>query len=165
VIAVADAGLQIHLSWIGRLDVLPVLYDPVLVPPTVEHEVLRARPEVPGVEAIRVAFGVGWLRLQAVTDLPAVTGLQRAAGLDRGESEAIVLFREAAAHLLLIDERRARAYAEREGLPVTGTVGILRRARERGLVPAVAPLLDELRAQGFRITARLVELVRQEEAS
>ena len=94
-----------------------------------------------------------------------MTALQRETGLDRGESEAIVLFRKSAAHLLLIDERRGRAYYEREGVPVTGTIGILRRARERGLIPAVAPLLDELRAQGFRITTGLVEQIRREEAS
>ena len=163
-ITVADAGPLIHLSWIGRLDVFPALFDVVLVPPAVEHEVLQARSDVPGVEAIRAAFGAGWLRLQPIVNLSAVMELQRVAGLDRGESEAIVLLQQAAAHLLLIDERRARAYAEREGLPVTGTIGILRRARERGLVLAVAPLLDELRLRGFRITTGLVEQVRREEA-
>lgn len=48
---------------------------------------------------------------------------------------------------------------------MTGTLGILRTARDRGLVPAVLPLLAELRRLGFRISDELVAEVRREEAA
>ncbi len=84
--------------------------------------------------------------------------------LDRGEAEAIVLMREAGADVLLLDDRRARTHAQHEGLPISGTIGVLRLARDRGLVPAVVPLLDELRRRGFRIGADLVDQIGREEA-
>jgi predicted nucleic acid-binding protein len=55
--------------------------------------------------------------------------------------------------------------AAQRGLPMTGTLGILRTARDRGLVPAVLPLLAELRRLGFRISDELVAEVRREEAA
>lgn len=138
--AVSNAGPVIHLSWIGRLALLRALFDEVLVPPVVHGEVLRAGPDVPGIQAIRDAFAAGWLRVQPITGAAAVLPLT--AELDRGESEAIVLMREARADLLLLDDRRARAHAEREGLHITGTIGILQLARGRGLISAVAPMND-----------------------
>ncbi|HLB12979.1 MAG TPA: DUF3368 domain-containing protein, partial [Dehalococcoidia bacterium] len=85
--------------------------------------------------------------------------------LDPGEFEAIALMREVEAGVLLLDDRRARATGERLGLPLTGTVGILRAARQRGLVPAVVPILEELRRLGFRISDGLVDDLRREEGT
>lgn len=159
--AVSNSGPIIHLSWIGRLDLLRTFFDDVVVPVAVRGEVLRAGPQVPGIAAIREAFVAGWLTLQPVSDVTAVAALRP--GLDPGEAEAIVLMREINAQVLLLDERRARARALREGLPITGTLGMLRSARHRGLVPAMMPLLEELRRGGFRVSADLVEEIRREE--
>ena len=136
--AVADAGPLIHLSWIGQLDLLSLLFDEVIAPAAVQEEVLRAGPGVPGVAEHRHAFASGVLGVQRVLDVAAVETL--ASSLDRGESEALVLKHESHADLLLIDERRARARAEREGYPLTGTIGILRMARDHGLIRGVGPL-------------------------
>ena len=159
--AVSNAGPIIHLSWIDRLDLLTALFEEVVVPVAVREEVLRAGPHVPGIQAIRDAFASGWLRVQPVLDSAAA--LRLTAELDRGESEAIVLMRETRAGLLLLDERRARARAGREGLRLVGTIGILQQARDRGLVQAVTPLLRDLRRHGFRVSAELVEQVEREE--
>lgn len=159
--AIANAGPIIHLSWIGRLDLLPAVFEEILVPSAVQAEVFRAGPHVPGSRAIRDAFADGWLSARPVRDVAAVR--QLAAELDRGESEAIVLMRESPADLLLLDDRRARIRAEREGLRCTGTIGLLQLSRERALLPAVSPLLADLRRRGFRISAEVVEQVRRAE--
>jgi predicted nucleic acid-binding protein len=65
---------------------------------------------------------------------------------------------------LLIDDRRGREYAMRQGLPVLGTIGILRLAREDGLIEAVSPLVSELRSLGFRVSAQLIDQIRDEES-
>ncbi len=83
--------------------------------------------------------------------------------LDPGESEAIILMEEQQADLLLLDDRRARAEAHRRGLRVTGTIGLLREAREQRLVTAVYPLVLELRSNGFRVSEALLEQIRDEE--
>lgn|GEM_PF-5584417 len=76
-----------------------------------------------------------------------------------------MLMCETRADILLLDERSVRVLAQRDGLPITGTIGILRTARTGGLIPAVTPLLEDLRRRGFRITTELVEQIRHEEAS
>src|SRR5579864_3517351 len=161
--AVSNAGPLIHLSWIEQLDLLAILFDEVLVPLAVRDEVLRASPDVLGVPALRAAFASDSLKVQAITDRSAVTRLT--ADLDLGESEAIVLAGEAAADLLLLDERRGRALAVGQGLPIMGTIGILRTARNRGLIPTVTPVVEIIRRRQFRVSARLVEQIQSEEAA
>ena len=59
---------------------------------------------------------------------------------------------------MIIDERLARRHAKRLGLTLTGTLGVLLKAKERGLVPTVEPLIDELRQGGIRLDDALVDL-------
>jgi predicted nucleic acid-binding protein len=118
---------------------------------------------VSGVTALHAAFTTGRLQVQPLKDPLAAATIS--VGLDAGESQAIALMRELGADILLLDDRRARATAQRLGLPFTGTVGILRRARDLGLVPAVAPVVEELRRRGFRISSELLDEIRREEGS
>ncbi len=159
---VSNAGPIIHLSWIDHLALLRQLFDEILIPVAVRDEVLRAAPDVPGVPAIHAAFQTGWLTVLGVTDPAQAEQLKT--DLDSGESEAIALAEELGADLLLLDERRARAHAVGRGIPITGTIGILRKAQERGLIQMVSPLVEELRIRGFRISAELIERIHREEA-
>ncbi len=47
------------------------------------------------------------------------------------------------------------------GLNIVGTVGTLVQARQRGLIPAVTPLLDELMIGGFRMNMQLYQTAQQ----
>ena len=61
--------------------------------------------------------------------------------------------------LLLLDDRDARRYARALELEITGTLGLLLRAKERGILDAVRPVLDRLQALGFRLNARTRQMV------
>jgi hypothetical protein len=78
-------------------------------------------------------------------------------GLDQGEAEVLALADERSARLVIMDERKGRRYAKRLGLPLTGTVGVLLTAKVQGLIPALAPLVDQLLAAGLFLTSDLVE--------
>ena len=81
-----------------------------------------------------------------------VEQLQNTAQLDPGESEAIALALDINADLLLIDERRGRAEANRLCIRITGLLGVLVEAKQRSLIPVVQPLMDDLIATSqFRV--------------
>ena len=82
--------------------------------------------------------------------------MQNRAQLAPGESEAIALALEINADLLLIDERRGRTEANRLGIRITGLLGVLVEAKQRSLIPAVRPLMDDLIATSqFRVSQAL----------
>ena len=67
--------------------------------------------------------------------------------LHKGEAEAICLSLEKKAKLCLIDDKDARTIAQLNNLPVTGTLGILLKAKKTGLISSVKELIDRLRAE------------------
>lgn len=136
---VTDTTALIAFERLGRLDLLPALYE-VVAPEAVARE-FGARPS--------------WLRVALVSDAARVA--EFAAVLDEGEAEAIALAVETAGCALLLDEARGRRVAKRLGLDVVGTLGVLVRAKRAGLLPAVGPLIAGLRNEhGFHVADAVV---------
>jgi hypothetical protein len=117
VLVVADSSPLLYLSRVGLLEFLRTAFGDIVVPEAVWDEIVGARPDAPGVSALRSA---PWLRIDR-RDLPE-TDL----GLDPGETAAILLAEALQADLLLIDERAGRTVAQGRGLVVRGTLGIPR---------------------------------------
>lgn len=76
--------------------------------------------------------------------------------LDPGEQDAIVLALHLNADLVLMDEREGVEEARRLGLTVTGTIGVLDRAAEGGLIE-LAPAITALRQTNFRVNPMLLD--------
>lgn len=53
--------------------------------------------------------------------------------------------------LALLDDLLARRMARHLGVPFTGTLGVLLRAKPAGHIAAVKPIVDRLEALGFRL--------------
>jgi predicted nucleic acid-binding protein len=79
------------------------------------------------------------------------------ARLGKGEREAIALALELQATELIIDDLPARRLATSLGLPIIGTLGLLLRAKKKGVILAVRPLMEDLQARDFHISERLFE--------
>ena len=71
----------------------------------------------------------------------------------------IVLATEIEADLVISDETLCMRFAKHADLKVTGTIGILVKAKEVGLVKKVSPLLDELQKKGVWINNKLKERI------
>ncbi len=123
----------------------------------VYRELVEIDPPVPGTLEVQSAE---WIQVKQVEGLEMVELLQNEVRLDPGESEAIALALELNADLLLIDERRGRAEADRLGLKITGLLGMLIEAKRKSLIIAVRPLLDSLIATAqFRLSSRLYQQI------
>ena len=82
--------------------------------------------------------------------------------LGRGEAEALTLSKEKNADLILIDEKKARKAARRAGFEVVGVLGLLLAAKNRAMITAVKPFIEELSKQGFRLSKKVTERVLKE---
>lgn len=141
-----------YLNRLGLLELLRTLYGEILVPLGVQNELEAGAalgldvPDLPNLE---------WVDLRQV-DVP--DALRLVTDLGRGEAEVLALALAHPGCLVILDERLARQIAELNGIRVTGTAGVLLRAKAEGHLDA-APLVDQLDALGFRLTAAVRERI------
>ena len=153
-LVVSNSSPIIHLAKIGHLDLLRIFYGNITVPHAVWQECTiagKGRAEVAHIAA------AGWIKTVRIQDR-IITILRHE--IDHGEAEAIALALEKKAALLLLDDAEAREKARLYNIAVTGTIGILLRARREMLIPSLRETLQDLMATGFwlhdRLAARLL---------
>ena len=95
-----------------------------------------------------------WVEQREVKSIPEA--LLAESNLDAGEIETIALAMEGVC-LAVLDDGPARRMAKRIGIRYTGTLGILKRAREIGLIHRLAPEFDRLEELGFRFDRSIRE--------
>jgi predicted nucleic acid-binding protein len=154
---VCDTSPLIVIAKTGLIPVLKDTAEEVIVPETVYAEGTIDRT-LPGAEAVRVAVEAGHIEVRPDVAGPDTDPDEALSGLDAGERAAIYLA-HAVQCPVLIDERRGRQAARRRGLIVIGSAGLLLNAKERGLVPALAPILDRWQRSGYFLSATLVKAV------
>jgi predicted nucleic acid-binding protein len=97
-----------------------------------------------------------WISVEKVSDRKVLPPIHV---LDAGEAEVIMLAAERKADLVLIDEALGRKFAKQANLKVTGTIGVLVKAKELGLLEKVVPLLEEMQQKGIWISKSLKEKI------
>lgn len=132
----------IALADIGRLDILQDVYGEIIIPDAVYDEVT--------VKDSGYLDGYDWIKVGSITNQAAKKFFISA--LHDGEVEVMILATEIEADLVIIDDGLARKHAKRLGLTVTGTLGVLLRAKSNGNIEAVKPLLDNLIQDGLYIS-------------
>jgi predicted nucleic acid-binding protein len=135
VLAVLDSSPLIILHQIGRLELVQRLYDDFVAPPAVAREIEPSLGTLPP-----------WVREHPPASIPDLL-----LDLDPGEREAIAIAVQLAADVIVLDDLAARRAAFQLGLNLTGSAGLLVRARRRGLIEAVRPELDAMVANGLYI--------------
>lgn len=144
-VVIANTSPLQYLFQIEMIELLRSRYGKVLVPEAVVAELERGREqgislpdpaELPWIQIRRVAHG---------------SLLPLAADLGPGEREVLALTAETPGAVALLDDALARRYARNLKLSCTGTLGILLRAREQGLVGELRPVIDRLENLGFRL--------------
>jgi len=128
----------LSLLKIGKLDILRELYGKILIPQAVYNEIETGKNK----DYYTDINELDWMDIKPIESSSARLYLF---DLDDGEAETIILAQEQNADLLIIDEKIGRRYASQIPIPVTGTIGVLLKAKTHGIITAVAPLLQELR--------------------
>lgn len=144
----------VALSVLGRLDLPRPLFGQVLIPQAVLDEFLAVEAE----SRRKALAAAPWIRPVPLNEPRRALAY---AGLDLGEAEVLALGEEHSARLLVIDERKARRYAERMGFSVTGTVGLLLLAKEKGLIASFTDELTRLQQAGLYLSPPLVAKARE----
>jgi predicted nucleic acid-binding protein len=153
-VIVSDTSPIRCLAHLELLHLLQELYVEVTVPPAVADELAHGRSQ-PHCDVA----ALGFVTIRAPQSEKNLADLSRQ--VDPGEAEAIALALESGATLLLIDEVRGRRVANRLGLNVVGTAGMLLEAQERGLVSSAADCLIRLRDENaFYVSDTLLRHVR-----
>lgn len=154
-IIVSNTTPLIGLASIQRFELLKHLFGELYIAQAVYDEAVVAGREVGG--AKREVSTANWIKTVRVKDRLAVEVLLDE--LDLGEAETIVLARELGADWVLMDEKKGRRKLTQMGLKKIGTAGILLKAKQVGLLPAVRPELEQLRQRGFSISQSVIDAV------
>lgn len=139
-IIVVDTSCLILLNKIKQLALLKKLFNHISITKTVANEFGKKLPD--------------WVNI--VPDPKAKT-LSRF--LDLGEATSIVLASKHKDSLLIIDETKGRKIAKEMEVKITGTLGVLVTAKQKGHISSVKPVLQEIHHTNFRLSPALIQTV------
>jgi len=145
---IADTSALLALAACDALLLLDQLFEEVRVPPAVLRECLV--PGKPGVDQLEI-----YLRGKVV-EVDLKEYVIAVAGLGQGELEAMALYRHLDADRLLVDDHRARKVASINGIQVVGSLGVLLRAKESGLIAEIRDRLAAIQGAGVHYSEQLV---------
>lgn len=154
---VSNSSTLIAFARIGYLWILEKEIDELAIPEAVYYDLMIKGAGKPGSKEMKEA---NWIKKEKVKARETVGRLR--SRLHVGESEAIVLAKEIGADFVILDDEEARKVAEAEGLKVVGGLSLLVRAKAKGWIKTVKPLLEQLKAQGFFIGKELYRAILQE---
>lgn len=143
---ISDTSCFIVLDNIGELELLHKTYGEIITTPEIVLEYENPLPE--------------WIKVQAPNDRyrQRILELQ----LDKGEASAIALAIEIPGSIIILDDYKARKLAMNIGIKVTGTVGVIIKAKLSGIIPSVKPYIENMRKAGFYINKELKKQIVKE---
>lgn len=135
-IIISDTSCFIVLTNIDELDLLHKVYGQIITTIDIAIEFGETLPE--------------WVEIQNVGDKYRQQLLEMQ--IDKGESSAIALALETPDCTVILDDYKARKIAERLGINITGTIGVIVKAKLKGIIPSIKPLLEKIKQTDFRLS-------------
>ena len=139
----------LSLLKINKLNLLRELYGKITIPKAVFQEIENGK-EKPYYQNLSL---LDWIEIEDIANKESRTYFF---DLDDGEAEVLILANEQNADLVILDEVMGRMYAKRLKLNLTGTIGILLKAKEKGLIKSLRKLLNELKEKGTWLNPQLI---------
>jgi predicted nucleic acid-binding protein len=156
---ISNTSPLFYLHRLRHLNLLQKLYQQIIVPEAVVDELNAGRDlgeDVPNVE------DYDWIEVRPVR-APELVRL--ITDLGAGEAQVLTLAIEEPGSLVILDDRLAREVARMRNIRITGTAGVILKAKQEGHISAVAPLLNRLIELDFRLSdnvkARILKLAQE----
>ena len=144
----------ILLSNINQLELLKQLYETITIPQAIYDEV-TAKPDS-ACQNLKNHFD--WIKVEKIRN--PIQKKMYEAKLHDGEVEVMILAQEEPkADLVILDDNSAKKTAKFLELSVTGTLGVLVKAKQLNYIEKVKPLMDALIANGFFVTQNVYSMV------
>jgi predicted nucleic acid-binding protein len=140
---ISNTSGLIILSNIGQFDILHGIYGTLIITPEVAAEFGDSLPE--------------WIQVRAVQDSNKIQMLENT--LDLGESSTIALSIETPDSLMVLDDKKARRMARDLNLRFTGTLGVISKAYELGIILDISKVISDLYKSNFRIPHNIEALI------
>ncbi|UCH95686.1 MAG: DUF3368 domain-containing protein [Candidatus Aminicenantes bacterium] len=147
--------LALVAAW-GELETLRELYDQVIVPYEVSQEILTGGPAEFGVKEFEKA---NWL-IKRKTPTNISTYLSNS--LDIGEASVIQVALDENIQNVCIDETAGRRIARLHNLKLTGSIGILVRAKNEGFSFSMRDAIQKMKQNGVWLSDEVVEFALSE---
>ncbi len=145
---IGDSSALVALATMDRLDLIEKIFDKVYVPQAVYDEVtIGHKPQ-----SLKLKR---FLCDKVITVKLEISKM----GLGQGELEAIALYRDINADFLLIDDKRAKSFAQLNGLNVIGSLGVMLLAHDKGLITSIREDLEKLVVSNLFISQSLIDKV------
>jgi predicted nucleic acid-binding protein len=140
-IVISDTSTLILFHKIDEFILLNKVYGEIITTPEIAEEFGEELPD--------------WIKIQSVSDKKYQNFLETQ--IDYGEASAIALATEFDDVLLLLDDLKARKLAARLKFKITGTLGVINKAKQMSIIDKVKPLIDKLLLTDFRVADNIVE--------
>ena len=150
---VVNSTPLIALGRVGRLRLLKELYQEIMIPQAVFREVTAKEDSVKRA----VVQNLSWIKVCSISD--ETDKRMYRARLHDGEVEVMILAQERAADLVIIDDKAARRTADYLGLTLSGTLGVLLKAKDRGLLSSVMSVVEDMERTGIYYSDALKNLL------
>ncbi len=153
-IIVSNTTPLIGLASIQRFDLLRRLFSEIYISQTVYDEIVAVKSDADHTK--HELLSAIWIHTVRIKNRQAAEVLLNE--LDLGEAETIVLASEIAADWVLMDEKKGRRKLKQMGVRKIGTLGILLKAKQLGLLPVIRPEVEKLCRQGFRLSQTVIDI-------
>lgn len=148
---VVNASPLILLGKIDRIDLLSELSDELIVPDVVVREV-GAKPD--GERIVSEIASLRGARFEGEVDAPSEIAVWN---LGRGESQVLALAGAYPRSRAVLDDLEARRCAQSLGQALIGTLGVVLRAKRKGVIERARPVIEHLRRVALYASDSLVE--------
>ena len=135
------------------LNILKEIYGSIIIPKAVFDEVTAKKDSA----CLQIKQNLDWITVETITNIEDRKMYK--AKLHAGEVDVMILAQaDPKADLVIIDDNAAKKTAKYLGLTVTGTLGVLIKAKQSGIISSVKNAITKIQSNGFYINENIIKI-------